>query len=461
MVRSNGFRYVWSIAFRSGKGPFRSVGRQETWRQAILCIPASGLCNIVGGGDKFNWDKCHSVHQMDIFWSKGPGNSFRNRGFHSTATHYMAAKDYYEILGVNRSSSASEIKKAYYALAKKHHPDVNKADPEAEKKFQDIQRAYEVLKDDEKRQLYDQVGPEAFEQAAAGGGPGAAGARGGTGFSGFSGGFGFDDIFGGGLNEALKNMFHQKSFGGQDTKITLELSFMEAVQGCTKNLSVDTNVLCSACNGTGMPAGTKPQICKNCRGAGMVYMQHGPFRLQSTCSECNGSGRIIKEFCKSCHGNRVVRGSKRVTLDVIPGVDNGETLKKVGYGGADPEGAHPGDLYVTLKVRDDPIFRREGADIHVEAVISFTQAILGGTIQVPTLTGDIVLKVREGTQHGQKVVLKGKGIKLRNSTQYGNQYVLFRVIIPMNLTQRQRMLIEEFAKEENNEDDKSAVGASG
>lgn len=446
MVRSNCFRHAWGIALRSGKGLVKSVGCQETLRPARLYVPASGLCNIAGG-----------VCQSDIFWSKGPGNGFINRGFHSTATHCMAAKDYYEILGVNKSSSQSEIKKAYYELAKKHHPDVNKDDPEAEKKFQDIQRAYEVLKDDEKRSLYDQVGPESFEQASAGGGPSG---QGGPGFGGF-GGFGFGDIFGGGLNEALKNMFHQKSFGGQDVKMTLELSFMEAVQGCTKNLSYDTDVLCSACNGTGMPAGTKPQSCKVCRGSGMVYMQHGPFRLQSTCSECGGSGKIIREVCKSCRGNRVVRGSKRVNLDVMPGVDNGETLRMVGFGGADPEGAHPGDLYVALKVRDDPIFRREGADIHVEAVISFTQAILGGTIQVPTLTGDIVLKVREGTQHGQKVVLKGKGIRLRNSTQYGNQYILFRVIIPTNLTQRQRMLMEEFAKEENSEDDKSAAGVSG
>eukprot|EP00252_Welwitschia_mirabilis_P003265 TRINITY_DN1336_c0_g1_i1.p1 TRINITY_DN1336_c0_g1~~TRINITY_DN1336_c0_g1_i1.p1 ORF type:complete len:453 (+),score=100.76 TRINITY_DN1336_c0_g1_i1:356-1714(+) len=396
----------------------------------------------------------------DIAKGKGVRNVAMYQGFHSTAKSFMPAKDYYDILGVSRGASASEIKKAYYALAKKHHPDVNKENPDAEKRFQEIQRAYEVLKDDEKRSLYDQVGHDAFEQASAGGAPDG---QGGPGFGGFGfgfGGMGFEDVFHGGLNEALKNLFHQRSFGGQDIKITLELSFMEAVQGCSKNLSVDANVLCSKCNGTGMPPGVKPQTCRACRGSGTVGVQRGFFRLESTCSECQGSGKIVKELCNACRGKRVVKGSKRVSVNVYPGVDDGETLKMVGYGGDDPDGDQPGDLYVALKVREDPIFRREGADIHVDAVISFTQAILGGTIQVPTLTGDVVLKVREGTQHGQKVVLKGKGVKMRNG-RYGNQYVHFRVIIPVNLTQRQRMLIEEFAKEENSEDLKSAAGASG
>ncbi|KAH9287649.1 hypothetical protein KI387_031766, partial [Taxus chinensis] len=392
----------------------------------------SNVCSFSGRLSKAYMDQCHSVHQRDSFWDYGVGVIFMNRGFHSTATYCMAAKDYYEILGVNKSASQSEIKKAYYALAKKHHPDVNKADSEAEKKFQEIQHAYEVLKDDEKRALYDKVGPEAFEQAAAGGAPGGPGGAGFGGFGGFSGfgGFGFEDVFGGGLDEALKNMFRQRSFGGEDIKQTLELSFMEAVQGCAKSFSVQTTLPCSTCNGSGVPTGTKPETCRICRGLGTVTMQRGPFRMQSTCTQCGGTGQCIKEFCKACGGKKVVRGTKRVTIDVVPGVDNGETLRMVGYGGADPEGDRPGDLYVVLKVCDDPIFRREGAHIHVDAVISFTQAILGGTIQVPTLTGDVVLKVREGTQHGQQVVLKGKGIKLRNAIQYGNQYVHFRVIIP-------------------------------
>ncbi|XP_038975890.1 LOW QUALITY PROTEIN: chaperone protein dnaJ GFA2, mitochondrial-like [Phoenix dactylifera] len=381
---------------------------------------------------------------------------FPIRSFHGTRS--MSARDYYEILGVSKNASASEIKKAYYALAKKLHPDTNKEDADAEKKFQEVQRAYEVLKDEEKRSLYDQVGPDAFEQAASGGGPG--GPFGGAGF-----GNPFEDIFsgGGGMNDFFKNIFRDRDFGGQDVKVSLEISFMDAVQGCTKTVAFQTAVPCGACDGTGVPPGTRPETCRPCRGSGMIFMQNGPFRLQTTCSHCGGSGKTVKNLCKSCKGQRVVRGTKSVKLDVMPGVDDNETIKIYRNGGADPEGGQPGDLYVTIKVREDPVFRREKADIHVDAVLNVTQAILGGTIQVPTLTGDVVLKVRPGTQPGQKVVLRGKGIKTRNSSYYGDQYVHFNVSIPVNLTQRQRMLIEEFAKEEQGEYEKgdAAAGASG
>lgn len=241
---------------------------------------------------------------------------------------------------------------------------------------------------------------------------------------------------------------------------------MEAVQGCTRTVMFQTELPCDACGGSGVPPGTKPETCRRCRGAGMTTQQSGPFRIQVTCSQCGGSGKYVKSLCKSCNGQRVVRGPKSVKLDIMPGVDENETMKVVRSGGADPEGNQPGDLYVTFKVREDPIFRREGPDIHVDAILSITQAILGGTIQVPTLTGDVVLKVRPGTQPGQKVVLKKKGIKTRNSFSFGDQFVHFNVTIPMNLTQRQRELIEEFSKEEHGEDDKrdeksNAAGASG
>ncbi|XP_011625191.1 chaperone protein dnaJ GFA2, mitochondrial [Amborella trichopoda] len=455
MARSNGLRLVYLVARRSANGcsfvvqpsnPLKDVTRH--WSSWARSGARSGACG-------WGFD---TVNQRSGVWGQAiHGN--RNaaiRLFHATGTCSMPAKDYYEVLGVSKNATAPEIKKAYYALAKKLHPDTNKNDADAEKKFQEVQRAYEVLKDDEKRSLYDQVGPDAFEQAAAGGGPGDPG----FGSGGF--GFGFEDIFGGGMNEALKNMFHQKAFGGQDVKISLEISFMEAVQGCTKTVTFQTAVPCETCDGTGVPPGTRPETCRACRGSGMIFMQRGPFRLQSTCSQCGGSGKTVKEFCKSCKGDRVVKGSKTVRLDVIPGIEDNETLRIFRSGGADPEGNQPGDLYVTIKVREDPVFRREGPDIHVDAVISFTQAILGGTIQVPTLTGDVVLKVRQGTQHGQKVVLKGKGIKSRGSSLYGNQYVNFRVTIPMNLTHRQRMLIEEFAKEgQQGEQERTAAGASG
>ncbi|KAK9170164.1 hypothetical protein Syun_002304 [Stephania yunnanensis] len=264
---------------------------------------------------------------------------------HIHATGSMSARDYYDALGVSKNANASEIKKAYYALAKKLHPDTNKDDAEAERKFQEVQKAYEVLKDEEKRSLYDQVGHSAFEEgAAAGGGPGGP----------FGGGFGnpFEDIFGG---------------GGGMNDVSVELSFMEAVQGCSKTVTFNTTLPCEDCGGTGVPPGTRPETCKACRGSGM-------------------------SFCKSCKGERVVAGMKTVRIDVVPGIDDNETIKIPRSGGADPDGNQPGDLYVTVKVQEDPVFRREGPDIHVDAVLSVSQAILGGTIQIPTLTGDVVLK---------------------------------------------------------------------
>ncbi|XP_074588187.1 LOW QUALITY PROTEIN: chaperone protein dnaJ GFA2, mitochondrial-like [Curcuma longa] len=386
-----------------------------------------------------------------------PMNFVPNRLFHGTRS--VLAKDYYDVLGVSKNANASDIKKAYYALAKKLHPDTNKDDSDAERKFQEVQRAYEVLKDEDKRRIYDQVGPDAFEQAAAGGDPSSGGPFGGAGF-----GNPFEDIFGssGGFNDFFRNMFRGGSVGGQDVKVPLEISFMEAVQGCTKTVSFQTVLACETCGGMGYPPGTKPEGCRACKGSGMIFMQNGLARFQITCSQCGGSGRTVRNVCSSCKGQKVVKGVKSIKLDIVPGVDNDDTIQIRRSGGADPEGNQPGDLFVTIKVRNDPVFRREKSDVHVDAILSVTQAILGGTIEVPTLTGDVHLKVKPGTQPGQKVVLRGKGIKRRNSSQYGDQYVHFNVSIPVNLTHRQRMLIEEFAKEEQQGEEKrdTVAGAS-
>uniref|UniRef100_A0A1D1YIA1 Chaperone protein dnaJ 1, mitochondrial n=2 Tax=Anthurium amnicola TaxID=1678845 RepID=A0A1D1YIA1_9ARAE len=414
---------------------------------------------FVSGIRGFTWVAADGVFDPGAAkWRSG----FRGAAFHQAwcpsrlfhGTRPVSVRDYYEVLGVSKNASPSEIKKAYYALAKKLHPDTNKDDADAERKFQEVQRSYEVLKDEEKRSLYDQVGAEAFEQAASGGGPGG---------SPFDGGFNpFEEFFRSGVSgDFFGNIFNRK---GRDVQVELELSFMEAVQGCTKTVSFQTELPCETCNGTGVPPGTKPETCRACRGSGMTFMQKGPFRIQSTCMQCGGTGKTVKNFCKSCKGDKVVRGTKSAKIDVMPGVDDNETIRINRSGGADPEGDMPGDLYVKLKVHQDPVFRRDGRDIHVDAVLSVTQAILGGSIQVPTLTGDVVLKVRQGTQPGQKVVLRGKGVKTRNSAFYGDQYVHFNVSIPTNLTQRQRTLIEEFAKgDQQREDYKSAAaaGASG
>ncbi|KAK4372209.1 hypothetical protein RND71_007593 [Anisodus tanguticus] len=364
----------------------------------------------------------------------------------------MNMKDFYEVLGVNRNATASEIKKAYYGLAKRLHPDMNKDDPDAEKKFQEVSKAYEVLKDDKTREQYDQLGHDAFNSMNNGGG-------GGPGFDPF-GGFRspFEDMF---RNADIFGNIFNRDMGGEDVKVPIELSFMEAVQGCAKTITFQTDLPCTACGGSGVPPGTRPETCKRCKGSGVSISQTGPFTLQTTCPACKGTGKIVSNFCKSCKGNRVLRGPKTVKVEIMPGVDTDETLKVYGSGGADPEANRPGDLYVVIKVREDPVFRREGSDIHVDAALSITQAILGGTIQVPTLTGDVVVKVRAGTQPGQKVVLKKKGIKGRNSYSFGDQFVHFNVSIPTSLTPRQRQLIEEFAKEEQGEYEKgAAAGAS-
>nr|GMD65202.1 chaperone protein DnaJ GFA2, mitochondrial [Ipomoea batatas] len=431
-----------------------AVRGDETRRLFVLQVNES-LCS--GGCREYNTAACNQTRPLLHSYSRGANERGwlkfglsrpdfgRTRFIHATA--HMSGRDFYDVLGISKNATASEIKKAYLGLAKQLHPDVNKDDPEAAKKFQEVQKAYEVLKDEEKRQTYDQVGHDAFNSAEEHGGAG-------PGFSGFP---GFEDIF---KNADIFNMFRQK-MGGDDVKLSVELSFMDAVQGCSKTVAFQTELPCGACGGSGVPPGTRPETCRRCKGSGMVFQQTGLFTVQATCPQCRGSGKIVSSFCKTCKGGRVVRGTKTVKLDIMPGVDNDEILKVYRSGGADPDGNQPGDLYVTIKVREDPVFRRERSDIHVDAVLTITQAILGGTVQVPTLTGDVVVKVRPGTQPGQKVVLKKKGIKARNSYSFGDQFVHFKVSIPMNLTQRQRQLIEEFARDEQGEDDKdAAAGAS-
>lgn len=444
MVRSNGVK----LLLRSlSPNLLRNKYVYEGVLQRGYRTLNSGLCNR---SSKVTGNYFHNVGdgvKLKNWVLLGAANTYlgATRSIHGSAP---LAKDFYDVLGISKNASSSEIKKAYYGLAKKLHPDTNKDDPEAEKKFQEVSRAYEVLKDEEKRQEYDQVGHEGFVNRENGSGDGGFGPFGG-------GGFGFNpDIF--------HDLFN-RNIGGQDVKTFVELSFMEAVRGCAKTITFQTDMICNTCGGSGVPPGTRPETCKRCKGSGVTSVQAGVFRMETTCGACKGSGKIVKSFCKSCKGAKVTRATKSVKLDIMAGIDNNETIRVCKSGGADPEGDRPGDLYVTIKVREDPVFRREGSDIHVDTVLSITQAILGGTIQVPTLTGDVVVKVRPGTQHGQKVVLKQKGIKTKKYNSLGNQYVHFNVSIPVNLTDRQRELIEEFQKEEQYEssDKGKAASASG
>lgn len=369
----------------------------------------------------------------------------------------MRSRDYYEILGVSRHCSQSDIKKAYYALAKKHHPDVNKDNPHADKKFQEIQKAYEALKDDEKRSLYDQVGRESFEQMDSGDGPGFESK---TGFGGF-GGFGFsnfEEFFGMG-----EKVFARE--GGEDVKLTVQLSFREAVYGCSKKASFQASTRCDSCKGKGVPFGVKPHVCKMCNGSGTTFTRAQPgFMFQSTCRSCDGAGQIIKEKCEKCKGKGFVKAKKTLTIDIPPGVDSDTTIQMCNEGDWTPDTHSKGDVFVTTKVQPDLVFRREKSNIHVDATISYTKAILGGQTRVPTLSGDILLKVRPGTQHGHKDILKGKGIKNPNSYSYGDQVIHIRVTVPTALSPRQQALLEEFVKEELKEsgaDEPEAIAGAG
>ncbi|KAJ8748708.1 hypothetical protein K2173_011256 [Erythroxylum novogranatense] len=434
MVRSGGIKLARWLSRRDLLQEFSTPAYKSVWNESSRRF-SNRNCQVFGD--------CYSKIVKSRSWlmlGALNGNLCAARSIHGTAN---LSRDYYDVLGVSKNASPSDIKKAYYGLAKKLHPDANRDDPETEKKFQEVSKAYEVLKDEEKRAQYDELGHDAFEhQSTTGYQPGGANP--------------FEDFFR--MDDIFSNIFKQK-LGGQDVEVSIELSFMEAVQGCTKTITFQTTVPCEACRGEGIPPGVKPELCRRCKGTGVTFTQKGFFSLQQTCNQCGGTGQ--SSFCRSCNGRKVVRGSKTIKLDIVPGVDNNETLKVPRSGGADPDRSQPGDLFVTIKVREDPVFRREGSNVHVDAVLSITQAILGGTIQVPTLTGDVVLKVHPGTQPGQKVVLKKKGIKTRSSYTYGDQFVHFNVSIPTNLTPRQRELIEEFAKEGQGEYDKRAAEASG
>lgn len=397
---------------------------------------------------------CSSAEKSSLSLNPTP---LLRRSFHATGVCNMKRRDYYEVLGLNRRASQADIKKAYYALAKKHHPDMNKDNPHAEKQFQEVQKAYEVLKDDEKRSLYDQVGRESFEQMDSGGGPADGGFSGFGGFGGFGFG-GFEDLFGmmGGRDDGMEE-------GGEDVKITVNLTFREAVYGCSKKVMFSASARCDTCRGKGFPPGIKPLTCTTCNGSGSTFSRSQPgFMFQSTCRTCNGAGQIVKERCKSCKGKGSVKLKKTVNVDIPPGVDSDTTIQVCKQGGWTPNGNTTGDLFVTTKVAADRVFRREKANIHIDASISYTKAILGGQIKVPTLTGDILLKVRPGTQHGHKDILKGKGIKVVNSYIYGDQIIHIRVTFPTTLTPRQLALLEEYVKEEikdSSEEPEAAAGA--
>lgn len=344
----------------------------------------------------------------------------------------MQQQDYYELLGVSRNADEAEIKKAYRKLAMKHHPDRNPGDSNAEEKFKEVQKAYAILSDKQKRATYDQFG-HAGVDGSMGGGPGG-------GFGGFGDVFGdiFENIFSAGRGGHSQQSRGQR---GSDLQYNLQLTLEEAAAGKQVEITVPRNGACKACDGSGAKKGSKPVSCKTCDGAGQVRIQQGFFSIQQTCPSCHGQGQVIKDPCTECHGQGRVRESKKLTVKIPAGVDNGDRVRLTGEGEGGAFGGGSGDLYVQVSVKSHAIFERQGGDLHCEVPINFTTAALGGTIEVPTLEGRVSLKIPEETQTGKTLRLRGKGIKSVRGHGTGDLLCTVVVETPVNLSREQKDLI--------------------
>ena len=352
----------------------------------------------------------------------------------------MASKDYYEVLGLQKGASDDEIKRAFRKLAIKYHPDKNQGNKEAEEKFKEINEAYQVLSDPEKKANYDRFGTA--EPGGFGGGAG--------GFSGFSdfGDFGdiFSDIFGGGRSSSRRN----GPVKGDDIEYTLNLTFDEAVFGAEKQFSISRIEKCEDCGGTGAEKGTNLKTCPKCNGQGHINMQtqslFGVSIRTVTCDQCGGKGKIAEKPCHTCKGKGTERKSRKITIKVPAGVDTGRYMTLRGQGHAGKNGGPAGDLHVVFKVAPSKQFIRKDNDIHVEAHISMGKAALGTEIKVPTIDGDVVYTVPAGTQSGTVFRLRGKGVPIVNTKNRGDQYVKVIVDIPKNLNEKQKEALAEFMR---------------
>lgn len=367
----------------------------------------------------------------------------------------MSKRDYYEVLGVARGADEGELKRAYRKQAMKYHPDRNPDDAEAEAKFKEVNEAYDVLKDAEKRQQYDQFGHAAFDGS---GGPGGFGGGFGGQQGGFGGGFAdvFDDIFGefmGGRRGGGGAGPQSRAQAGADLRVDLEISLEEAFSGTTATLNVPSMSSCEECDGTGAADGAKPVTCSTCHGRGRVRAQQGFFTVERTCPTCHGMGQMIEDPCKACHGQGRVRKNRSLNVDVPAGVDDGTRLRLAGEGEAGMRGGKPGDLYVFIQVTPHPLFHREGAHVQCRVPISMATAALGGQIEVPTLGGKRArVTIPEGTQSGRQFRLKGKGMPMLRGRDKGDMYVKVAVETPVNLNKKQKKLLEEFQQAGSAED---------
>jgi len=342
----------------------------------------------------------------------------------------MAKRDYYEVLGISRDADENEIKKAYRKLAMKYHPDRNAGDTKAEEKFKEAKEAYEILSDVSKRAAYDQYGHAGIDTSAAG--------------AGHAQGFGdaFSDIFG--------DIFGTRGGGGRtnahrgaDLRYNLEITLEQAARGSETKIRIPTMAICDTCNGSGAKPGTTPKTCSTCDGHGQVRMQQGFFSIQQTCPKCHGSGKMITSPCSACHGAGRIKQHKTLNVKIPVGVDDGDRIRLSGEGEAGINGGPAGDLYVVIQLSSHPVFQREGNDLHCEIPISFATAALGGEIEVPTLEGHAKIKISAETQTGKIFRLRGKGIKGVRSNSAGDLLCHVAIETPVNLTARQKELLQE------------------
>lgn len=369
------------------------------------------------------------------------------------------SKDYYELLGVSKTATDEEIKKAYRRLAKKYHPDAQHTDEDkkkAEAKFKEISEAYSVLSDGTKRAQYDRFGSN-FEQAGFGGQSGAYGGFGGFDFSGFGNGMGVDidlddilgSVFGGGFGGFGSSSKKQGPSKGADLRYNMTISFEEAAFGTSKQINISRNESCEICHGSGAKPGTSATTCDKCHGKGQIHITQntimGTFSTVKTCDKCGGEGKVIPNPCEKCHGKGTVRKTKKIDINIPAGIDNGQAISLRGEGDIGKKGGPNGDLFVVVNVTPHKIFKREGLNIFTEIKVPFTKMVLGGSIKVPTLEGDVDFDIPEGTQTGTKFKLKDKGISSIHGRGRGNLEFTVKVDIPKKLTDEQRKILTEFA----------------
>ena len=350
----------------------------------------------------------------------------------------MSKRDYYEVLGVSRTCGEAELKSAFRKLAMQHHPDRNPGNAECEHRFKEINEAYDVLKDGDKRAAYDRFGHAAFEHGGMGGGHGF-GADFAHSFADI-----FDDLFGMGGGRRGRTQGRER---GSDLRYNMEISLEEAYAGKTAQIRIPTSVICESCSGTGAKAGSKPKSCATCGGAGKVRHAQGFFTLERTCPACHGQGQVIENPCPSCAGAGRITRERTLSVNIPAGVEDGTRIRLAGEGEAGLRGGPAGDLYIFLSLAPHEFFQRDGADLHCRVPISMVTAALGGEFEVPSIDGSQVrVKVPGGTQVGRRFRLSGKGMPVLRSKQSGDMYVQVAVETPQNLTKRQRELLVEFEK---------------